>query len=638
MHSRTFSRAPALLAAALAIGSSALATSVEARQNVLTLYSYTRLLPANVAFESGVRQSLSASGNPQVEAFEEFLDRPRFGGPAYFETIETYLREKYASRPPDVIIAGGIDSLRFLLERRDVLFPGVPVVHAGVERGDLDPTPALPGDVIGILVERDFSGTIAQALRWHPGARRLVIVTGQAPEDRRWEADLREAARAFEDRADAEFLSALATGELLQRLGDLGDDSVVVTPGYFQDGAGTSITPRQSLEAMAGAATAPVYSVLPTGLGLGIVGGSMISFEESGRVAGRAASELLAGASPSSVQLPAALPSLLHVDWRQVRRWGIDESAIPTDAVVLFRDPTLLDEYRVEVLLVAGALAFQALLILLLVLERRRRHAAELAERGSRLELVHASRVAVAGELLGSIAHEIRQPLSAILSNADAAALILEAGGDPRADLAAIVADIRRDDLRASEVIRRLRELLAKHEVERRLFDVNEVVREVETLLRPEARRRRVTIEIRTAGTAATMVGDRIQVQQVLLNLVLNAMDAVTDASEERRAIVIGVRTGAHVVDISVRDRGHGIAPEHLPRLFDSFFTTKREGMGLGLSIARTLVEAHGGRIRAENCPDGGSVFHVELPQEAPETTLAGKARGQPAGSPLGTG
>ncbi len=110
------------------------------------------------------------------------------------------------------------------------------------------------------------------------------------------------------------------------------------------------------------------------------------------------------------------------------------------------------------------------------------------------------------------------------------------------------------------------------------------------------------------------MVGDRIQIQQVLINLVLNAMDAVADLPEARRTVVVSVESGAGGIAIAVRDRGHGIAPEHLPKLFDSFFSTKRKGMGLGLSIARTLVEAHGGRIRAENGPGEGAVFQVELP------------------------
>ena len=137
---------------------------------------------------------------------------------------------------------------------------------------------------------------------------------------------------------------------------------------------------------------------------------------------------------------------------------------------------------------------------------------------------------------------------------------------------------------------------------------------DVEPLLHAEARRRQATLDIRPVPTAVTVVGDRIQIQQVLINLVLNAMDAVADVPEERRTVVVSVENAAGGIAIAVRDRGHGIAPEHLPKLFDSFFSTKRKGMGLGLSIARTLVEAHGGRIWAENGPGEGAVFHVELP------------------------
>ncbi|MCJ7442095.1 MAG: ATP-binding protein, partial [Thermoanaerobaculaceae bacterium] len=139
-------------------------------------------------------------------------------------------------------------------------------------------------------------------------------------------------------------------------------------------------------------------------------------------------------------------------------------------------------------------------------------------------------------------------------------------------------------------------------------------VREIESMLGAEARRRELTLAIRPATGPIAVVGDRIQIQQVLINLVLNAMDAVADLPEERRTVVVSVESAAGGVDVAVRDRGHGIAPEHLHRLFDAFFTTKSNGMGLGLSIARTLADAHGGRVWAENGPGEGAVVHVELP------------------------
>ncbi|MBK8753335.1 MAG: GHKL domain-containing protein [Candidatus Competibacteraceae bacterium] len=585
------------------------ATAGETRQ-VLVLYSTHRLLPANLEGEGGLRETIANS----VELSAEFLDYPRFSGESYAHTVTTFLREKYALRPPDVLVVGGEGALAFLLDHRTELFPQIPVVHMGVARSFLQSIPSLPADIVGVPVECDFSGTIDQALRWHPQARRLVVVTGAATLDRKFEARLRDEVSRFQGRATAEFLARLPTDVLLKRLGELGEDAMVFTPGYFQDGAGRTFTPRAAARLMAAAATAPVYGPFNTFIGTGIVGGSMPNFAAMGRQAGEIVNQLLNGAAPAELRLPAIMPTTLNVDWRQIRRWGIDEKVIPGDAIVHFKAPSFLEEHRNGAIMAAAVFLLQAGLIAGLLVERRRRRWAELAVQKQCSELAHASRLAVAGELTASIAHEINQPLGAILSNADAAGLILESGADRRDELREILADIRRDDLRASEVVRRLRTLIAKHEVEQQPFDLNEAVSDVESVLRAEAQRRRVTLDIRLATTVTTLIGDRIQIQQVLINLLINAMDAVADVPEYRRTVVVSVANDARGITIAVRDRGHGIAPKHLPQIFDSFFSTKRQGMGLGLSIARTLVEAHGGRIWAEDGSDDGTVFQIEWP------------------------
>jgi C4-dicarboxylate-specific signal transduction histidine kinase len=254
------------------------------------------------------------------------------------------------------------------------------------------------------------------------------------------------------------------------------------------------------------------------------------------------------------------------------------------------------------------------MLIAALFAQRRKRRVAEQAELAQRAVLARASRLALAGELTGAIAHEINQPLGAILSNADAGDLMLDSGTDRREDLRAVLADIRRDDLRATEVIQRLRDLLGKQKSERKEFDLNEVVSDLESIMRAEARRRGVVLEIRSAPEALAIMGDRIQIQQVLINLALNAMDAVADESADRRTVGVSVAKGETGAVLAVRDRGRGIAPENRTKIFESFFSTKRNGMGLGLSITRSIVEAHGGRVRAESGADEGTVFQVELP------------------------
>jgi signal transduction histidine kinase len=528
--------------------------------------------------------------------------------------MATYLREKYESRPPDVLVAGGEEALAFLLRARKELFSRVPVIHAGVSRSLLASLSPLPAEVIGSTIEADFSRTIDQILRFHPKARRLVLVTGSAPPDRIFEARLRQDVLRYQGRITPEFLSSLPMSMVLGRLAGLKADSIVFTPGVFRDGDGRDLIPREAVAAIAAASPVPVYAPFNTFIGTGIVGGCMPSFEAMGRDAGRAVTGLLDGAAPDSVPVPAVSPMALNLDWRQVRRWGIPESSIPPNTIVHFREPTYLEQHPFQALAVATVFLLQAALIGWLLDERRRRHTAEQAVQKQRFELAHASRLAVAGELTASIAHEINQPLGAILANADAADLILESGGNRRGELKEILSDIRRDDLRASEVVRRLRSLLAKHESERLPFEINEAVLEVELTLRAEARRREVTIDARPAADTVTIVGDRIQIQQVLTILLLNAMDAIAGMPEERRTVLVSVKSAADGALIRVSDRGTGIAPEHLTKLFDSFFSTKRTGMGLGLSIARTIVQAHGGRIWAENGAGEGAVLQVALP------------------------
>jgi C4-dicarboxylate-specific signal transduction histidine kinase len=319
------------------------------------------------------------------------------------------------------------------------------------------------------------------------------------------------------------------------------------------------------------------------------------------------------------MRLPLSTTKALHVDWNQAQRWGIDEKMIPAGTIVHFKQPTFWEAYRTGAMIALAVFLLQAALIAALYFERRRRSAAEKTTQKLNTELAHASRLAVAGELTAAIAHEINQPLGAVQTSADAADLLLQSSTDRREDLLRIITRIRRDNMRASDVIRRLRTLLAKHEPERRPFDIGIATTDVAVTLRPEAERRRITLDARSAAATIYLSGDQTQIQQVLINLVLNAMDAVGNLPESRRYVEVVVdRRGGNCL-IAVKDRGDGIAPESFPKLFDSFFTTKSGGMGLGLSIARSIVEAHGGRIWAESREINGMAFFVELPASVPE-------------------
>jgi signal transduction histidine kinase len=238
-------------------------------------------------------------------------------------------------------------------------------------------------------------------------------------------------------------------------------------------------------------------------------------------------------------------------------------------------------------------------------LEQNLRHQADLA---------HVARVSTLGELASSLAHELNQPLGAIMRNAEAGELFLQDPSPDLDELRALLADIRKDDQRAGAVIDRMRGLIKRRESERTLLDLNLLAGEVFSLVRFEAETRRVELTLEIAPGLPSVQGDRVQLQQVLLNLLLNAMDAVSGNPLVRRLVSMGARLVGERVEVNVSDNGHGISAENLRRVFEPFFTSKPNGLGLGLPISRGIIEAHGGRLWVENNPTGGTTFRFSLP------------------------
>jgi two-component system sensor kinase FixL len=256
--------------------------------------------------------------------------------------------------------------------------------------------------------------------------------------------------------------------------------------------------------------------------------------------------------------------------------------------------------------------------VLSAIVDMTARVRAEAEVQQQRVELAHLSRVAMLGELSGSLAHELNQPLTAILSNAQAAQRFIAKDDVDLDEVREILKDIVDEDKRAGEVIRRLRLLLKKGEVNRQPLDMNEVVLEVLKLVRSDLVHHEVSVETDLWDGLPQVSGDRVQLQQVLLNLVMNACDAVGGNTRDGdRSITVRTRRLADgSVRTTVTDRGSGIAPDRLERVFDPFFTTKAEGMGLGLAVCRTIVAAHGGNLSAENNHGRGASFNMTLAAE----------------------
>jgi PAS domain S-box-containing protein len=247
----------------------------------------------------------------------------------------------------------------------------------------------------------------------------------------------------------------------------------------------------------------------------------------------------------------------------------------------------------------------------------------EQESRRLRQEIAHSGRVSLMGQLASALAHEISQPLGAILRNAEAADLFMQQPSPDLDEIRAILADIRADDKRAGMVIDRMRALLRRNELDARPLAPGEIIADVVGLTQADALARRVKLNADISSGLPRVRGDRVHLQQVLLNLIVNGMDAIEGSSRQDRQIDVTARlSDARMVEIAVGDTGPGIPVDVLPHVFDPFYTTKPTGMGIGLSVSRTIIEAHGGRIWAENNPRGGAIFRFALPlaEEAPSS------------------
>jgi two-component system, LuxR family, sensor kinase FixL len=1016
---------------------------------VLLLYAEPRLLPSVVQADQAVRATLQ-SGSPQpVYFYTEYLDLSLFDGDVPPRELHELLRRKYAGRALDLIIAVTSRALRIAVRYRAELFGGAPIVFFGVDRkagADIE----LGDDITGVWLRFGWDGTLEAALRLQPEIRRVVIVTGSSPVDRVTRAAAQEQLQAYQGHLDIRYVHDLAVEEIRRQVASLPAGTVVLTGAFLRDATGRDFTSLEVVESLARVSPVPVYTLNEQAVGLGTVGGYVLSFEAQGRTAAELALKVLRGERPA----PIVTGTHLHAfDWRQLKRWRLDERRLPPGSKVLFRVPSTWERYRWWIAGGATVLLIQTALILGLVVQgahrRRSRHAlaarlrfetllSELSasfltippadmdqqiegalrlvveeldvDRGSLVELTaggdevrlthswarpgidsirarlerrtlpwmfsrfdaghvvrlsrpgdlpedaaadrealvdlgtrslvaipiqaggstlgilvfdaiqrerewpddliprfrllgeifanalarrraeqaaqesearfrlmadsapvmvwvagpdgrstyfnppwldftgrrledeldngwiegihaddrarclttfrsalvehrgftmeyrlrrrdgeyrwvldqgvprisrdgeltgyigscidvtalraarqtlaetdslrsaifgslygrvaaldrhgvivaaneawtgangggdgprpaaavgtsyldlcrreaadgdpvaracldavlsvldggrrharheyartspageqwfeitvaplrgadggvvvshvditrrrqaeeevqrereqlaHVLRVTTLGELAGSLAHELNQPLAAILSNAQASRRLLEAGNPDVADVREALADIGADAKRASEVIRRLRALFRRDHPERQRVDVHQLIRDVADLLRTDLHRKRVTLVYALADHVPPIAGDAVQLQQVVLNLLVNAGEALAEQVDGPRDIIIttSCRDGGRV-KLAIRDSGAGVKEGDLERIFQHFVSTKPGGLGMGLAISRSIVQSHGGRIWATANADRGLTLHVELPAEAAE-------------------
>jgi nitrogen-specific signal transduction histidine kinase len=889
-------------------------------KTVLVIYSNERSLPANIQADEGLREALGVNTSLDLKYQTEYLDYPHYGDvtdEAYDRLMSGFLREKYAGQHINVIVAGGPQAFRFLHHHQDDLFSGIPIL--GIVTGPSSAVDLTSTRFLDIPVSVEPRPTLELAVRLQPKAREIVVITGTSKFDLDWEQRIRAAFEGWTAHPPVRYLSGLALDDILRELSRLPANTIVYTHGPQQDGSGRAYTPRDVVHRMAEASSAPVYSSYSTMITFGIVGGYVFDMGDEGRQAGQVVKRILAGEKLTQKDMPNALPSSYVVDWKQIERWHLPEANLPPGTKIVNRVPDPWQKYKDYLWGIALLFAVEALLILYLLAERRRRRIAQeqLAQRlqveilvaqvssefanlqngqidsailrslqslqefsrssfvcigqtqnneakllcthiwpeeadGSRpvlspsdfpnmvrrlshgetvmfpgkaearesedyesfhkvgirsllavpiqnehhflgaLSLVNVteasswradilpqlntiadilggalarrhtalalresevlkgvildymqsnvvvvdqdgvilevnqhwldfaarngapSRLSVGtganyldvcredigseeaveasngirsvlsglrqtfeseyacnspsemrwfrmtvirlpgskggaliihfnitqqkladlerermqeetaqlhratemGQLVASLAHELAQPLAAVLSNAQAASYLATSSEPDLAEINAALRDIIEDDQRARSVLNNVRALLKKHVITPHRVDLNLIVEDVTQIVRSSAQLRGIQIKLSLFESPVFVQGDEVPLQQVLLNLVNNAIDAMSQVPMERRVITlktaIQARTGSGL--LVVEDQGSGVPDELRTKLFQPFFTTKSEGLGMGLAICQTILQTLGGSIRLQDNGDTGATFHVLLP------------------------
>jgi len=605
------------------LGAAANGTAQLVQKQVLVLQSFDRGNIVIDNFTTNFHVELDERTEQPVN-FVQVVVGPIGAVGAPEEALVNFVVSTFGDGPkPDLIVTMGGPASIFARKYRGLLFPDTPLLFAAVDQRYLRDAP--PGEnETAVTAANDFPRLIDDILQVLPQTRQVFVIAGTGRLGQFWRRELEEPFTRFRGRLTFEWLDKLSLSEILRRCSSLPANSAIFYLAFGTDASGTAYADERVLAELHATADAPVFGAQSVYLGAGVVGGSMLPMDTLSRNTADVALRLLNGEPPRSINTPPQRPGQPVFDWRELERWSIPESRLPSGSVVRYRAPSLWRAYKGTVLSAVGALAVQSLLIGGLLYQRRARQRAEIESRRNLALAADADRRQTMSALAGSMAHELGQPLSSMIHNAQAARIMLSSNRATPETVGEILSDIEDEGVQATQIIDRHRTMLRSHQLDKKPIDVHAVIHESLAMVAHDMRARQIDVGLNLSSNRGIITGDQVLLQQVLVNLLMNAMDAMVDTPPARRRVTISTEVTATDVAVSVGDAGTGLPEQINGALFTPFVTTKRHGLGIGLTITRSIIEAHGGTIDAHNNPEGGATFTVTLRRSATPEVLSG--------------
>jgi signal transduction histidine kinase len=615
-HGRRATAAAGLLVALLIAVCPGLAEKAEAAdgQPAVLILDQSAGLSAYQEIIAHLRTTVLAEAKTPPVFYSESLDLSRFASEDHSRILDAYVRGKFRDIGIDVIVALGARALDFAKTlRRSEGWSDLPVVFAVVPDRAFKQL-EFPPNVTGQTVRLSLMNAVVAAKALVPGLKRVAMV-GDRIESQTFRFPLAEELPAVRSQVELLDFTGLPMRELTERVAALPNDAAIIYTSINIDGDGRVFAPADALMEIAKAANRPIVVDIESHVGRGATGGFVLVPSQVGRQAGLLTARVLGGESAAAIPVSVADVIRPVFDWRLLQKWSVSENDLPAGSEIRFREPSMWQQYRWRVIVVAAFMLLQTALIFGLLYEDRRRRIMEASHQTLLGELGHVNRIATAGELTASIAHEIRQPLATIVSAGSAGLNWLSAKTPDLQEVRLNLQTIVNAGHRADGVLKTIRAIF-RHEAPAHVrLSINDLIRDVLALTVRKIEAEQIVLRTDLKRDPEPEVrGDPIQLQQVLLNLIVNAVEAMSTDSTKGHELLIRSTDMAGCAIITVHDTGVGIAADTIDRIFDAFVTTKAGGMGLGLTICRSIVESHGGRISVAAAAGRGMVFTVSLP------------------------
>jgi signal transduction histidine kinase len=591
----------------------------EESKTILVLFGLSPAQPAYRPILDGIRQKLTEEFGDGYSLHTEYLETESYPRDYYPKERFDIYNEKYRDIKLDLLICVGRNAISTIKINAEYHLLNLPTISIDFDysnygiKSDLK----LNEQTSKIGMKVNFNKSISTALSLFPQTTSVFFVGGTAPFDKFLMSLAKEASKKIDTSKEIIFITDKSMDKILQQIRSLPVSSLIFVPSFNTDLKLVTYHNPEAIRLISTNANAPVFAYSDMGFGDGEVGGYILSFEKIGLLSGEFAVRILDGANPNSISVTEQDYYDYVFDWRQLKRWNLaDSDLIPEGSTILFEETNLIDNYKWIGGIVLLFLVLQSLLIANLIRLNRNQKllTKKIIETENKYrEFLHEDRSLRLGQITASLSHELNQPLTAILSTAQAGIRFIDSSEANMDLLKQILQKIVENDKRGASILSSIRGMLKLENREKEKINLNAVVSEVLTVYKSEAAKLDHTINSKLTDEPVYVFADRIQIQQVLLNFIFNASQSIERVGTGTNAINITQVVDNDNVSISVRDYGQGIDESIKDKLFKPFITLKKEGMGIGLSICRSIIEDHNGKIWAENMPDGGAKFSFSL-------------------------